>query len=301
MVNNSTYSLILFLALCFIVQCSSNNADAALNVQSNSTVKLFIKPSLTDENIITADVDHLVMYDTLQRNPQLLLFLPGTNGIPQKGPIKLFETAIQMGYKVINLSYINTPSVASVCRDQNLLEDSECTTKFRTQRVFGDQLISFIPDQSYDAIINRFTHLLQYLKENDKNGEWEQFIENDRPKWNIISLAGQSQGGGMSAFIAKKIEVKRVITFSGGWDYAGVDKIANWYYSDSITPANRWYGVYHSKEPKAKTIEKTYKAMNIPKEHIFALNREIRKGKKAHGEGIRNTKYKDLWITLLTD
>ena len=55
-------------------------------------------------------------------------------------------------------------------------------------------------------------------------------LENGEPKWSEIALAGQSQGGGMSAFIAKDHVVARVIDFSGGWDYSAKGKIAKWYF-----------------------------------------------------------------------
>ncbi len=296
-----------FLMLPFVLicmQCSSGNqpsSDSKTTNEATSAIKEFlIKPSTTDRSITTTDVGHLIMYDATVQASKLLLFLPGTNGIPERGPKRLFEFAVQQGYKVINLSYINQPAVARICKDENLKHDIDCTNKFRTQRVFGTQLTSLIPDKPQDAIIHRFTKLLHYLKENDKKGNWDLHLKGETPNWENITVAGQSQGGGMSAFIAKKIKVDRIITFSGGWDFSKVNEIAHWYTSESITPSDRWYGVYHTKEPRASVIAKTYAAMNIPPRHIFPLDRAIRTGKKAHGEGIRNTVYKDLWMKLLS-
>ncbi len=126
-------------------------------------------------------------------------------------------------YKVINLSYINQPAVARICKDENLKNDVDCTKKFRTQRVFGTQLTSLIPDKPQDAIINRFTKLLLFLKENDKKGNWDLHLNGNTPNWESITVSGQSQGGGIAAFIAKKIKVNRIITFSGGWDFSNVN------------------------------------------------------------------------------
>ena len=39
--------------------------------------------------------------------------------------------------------------------------------------------------------------------------------------------------------------------------------------------------------------------MGIPENQIFTLDLDIREGKKAHGEGIRNIVYKKLWLDLL--
>ena len=264
----------------------------------DNIVDFKIKPSLTDSTITKTDVAHWVRYDKNTKKGKLLLFLPGTNGIPERGPKRLFETAIQQGYQVINLSYINQPAVARICRGLNLENDSECAAKFRTQRVFGTQLMNLIPDEYQDAIVPRLTKLLVYLSEYDNDGNWHRYLENGAPKWSEITVSGQSQGGGMSAFIAKQKLVYRIITFSGGWDYAAKNTIATWYSNESVTPKERWYGTYHTKEPKAATIAATLKAMAIPNENIYALEKNIREGKRAHGEAIRNTNYKDLWLKL---
>lgn len=263
--------------------------------------ELTILPSATDSRISAADDPHLIMYDASAPQGKLLLFLPGTNGAPERGPKKMFKVALEQGYRVINLSYNNNIAVARICRGENLENDSDCTEKFRTQRVFGDQLIPFIPDKPHDAILNRLEKLLTHLDRIDEAGNWGAYLENEQPNWNTISVTGQSQGGGMAAFIAKKIDVHRVITFSGGWDFSAPQKIAKWYNNDSITPAERWYGVYHSQEPAAATIDKTYKAMGIPEDHIFRLTGDVRVGGRAHNDGVRNTNNSAMWERLFED
>ncbi len=277
------------------------NAQETPTVEiKNTIVELKIKPSATDSTIVATDVAHWVRYDSTKLKNKLFLFLPGTNGIPVRGPKKLFDTAIELGYPVINLSYINQPAVARICRGENLIADAKCAEKFRTQRVFGTQVTPLIQDEPQDAIVPRLTKLLQYLVKFDKKGNWNNYLENGAPKWNEIIVTGQSQGGGMAAFIAKKKLVHRMISFSGGWDYAAKNKIAGWYANESITPAERWFGTYHAEEPKAETIDASYVAMEIPKDQIFRLTKKVREGRRAHGEAIRNTTYKELWVKLLT-
>lgn len=225
--------------------------------------------------------------------------MPGTGGIALKGPKKLFATAVEQGYRVINISYINRPAVAQICRGVNLAKNVKCTSEFRTKRIFGNNNFSLIADEPQDAIVNRLTKLLVYLSENDKAGNWDAYLEGGKPKWSEIAVSGQSQGGGMAAFIAKKHLVARVVDFSGGWDYAKKGQIANWYFNKSITPANLWYGTYHTTEPRAKTIKETYEAMEIPEEHIYPFNLVVPEGKKGHSNGVRNIGYKSQWIALL--
>ncbi|MBU2995417.1 hypothetical protein KO500_03190 [Cellulophaga baltica] len=258
-----------------------------------------IEPSKTDARITEANTPHLIAYDTTIKQGKLLLFMPGTNGIALRGPKKLFLTAIEQGYRVINISYINTPAVARICKDENLEADAKCTDAFRTRRIFGTNEFPLIADQPYDAIENRLVKLLQYLSKIDKDANWNMYLNGDHPNWEEIALAGQSQGGGMAAFIAKDHLVARVIDFSGGWDYSAKNKIATWYAKKSTTPLDRWYGTYHAQEPMAKTIRETYLAMKIPERHIYAFDLDFPEGKKAHSNAIRNINYKKEWIDLL--
>lgn len=290
--------VVLILLTTSLYQCNSHTKDVSSNAPANELIEWKIKPSVTDPSIIQTDVEHLIKFNRATDKNKLLLFLPGTNGVPERGPQNLFNVAVEQGYKVINLSYINQPAVARICKGENLENDIDCTEKFRTQRVFGTQLTTLIPDQIQDAIIPRFMKLLIHLNEIDPKGNWNNFIKGNEPNWALITVAGQSQGGGMAAFIAKKKMVRRIITFSGGWDFQAKKKIAKWYAFPSVTPADRYYGIYHQKEPMAAFLAETYEAMNIPKNHIFALDLEIREGKKAHGEGIRNVVYKKMWMEL---
>jgi hypothetical protein len=286
-----------FILLLFIVfNYSFSQTDG---VFSKSHRILEIKPSETDARITEADTPHLIAYDPTIKNNKLFLFMPGTNGIALRGPKNLFLTAINQGYKVINLSYINTPAVARICKGENLEEDSKCTDEFRTMRIFGTNNFPLITDKPYDAIENRLVKLLKYLSENDKEGNWSTYLDGEHPKWEEIAVAGQSQGGGMAAFIAKQYVVARVIDFSGGWDYSAKNQIAFWYSYKSATPLDRWYGTYHAQEPMASTIEETYIAMKIPESHIYAFNLSFPEGKKAHSNGVRNTNYMKEWIELL--
>jgi len=288
---------VLLLIINLMIFTTIHAQDDALFPESN--VVLTIKPSTTDARITTADTPHLIVYDGSAKQGKLLLFLPGTNGIATRGPKKLFYTAVKQGYQVINLSYINTPAIARICKGDNLVANSNCAKDFRNRRVYGDTTFSLINDEPYDAIVNRLTKLLVYLSENDKKGNWDHYLENGNLKWGEIALAGQSQGGGMAAFIAKRKRVARVIDFSGGWDYSAKGRIADWYFTTSVTPLDRWYGTYHVEEPTAATILDTYKAMNIPEKNIHAFDLEVPKGKKAHSNGVRNEGYKDQWIAML--
>jgi hypothetical protein len=103
----------------------------------------------------------------------------------------------------------------------------------------------------------------------------------------------------MAAYIAKRTLVARVISFSGGWDRSSRTEIAKWYFGSSITPADRWYGIYHVNEPTANILLASYTAMGIPKDHIYPLDLPVKQGRKAHGEGIGNPTYEPKWKEIL--
>lgn len=261
-------------------------------------VRLTVTPSSTDSRIGTADSPHIVLYEQGNTAGNLLLWLAGTGGKPANGPFTIYDTAVQQGYRVIGLSYVNDPAVSQVCVGRNLKSEPACAANFRKKRIYGDDATTLIGDQPQDAIVNRLVKLLQHLAESDKAGKWEQYLDNGLPRWERIAVAGQSQGGGMAAFIAKEKRVARVIMFSGGWDKRGNGEIAGWYGWNSATPANLWYATYHVEEPEAQTMAKIYRVLGIPPDNIAALDLPV-KGKKPHREGINNPAYKPLWIRAL--
>lgn len=263
-----------------------------------ATRQLSIAPSLTNELIRTTDPHHLILYDPAGRQGKLLVWLPGTGGKPDKGPQQIYQTALEQGYRVIGLSYVDEPAVAQVCVGQRNKDEPGCAEKFRQKRAFGDNVTALIDDQPQDAIVSRLSKLLQHLVTTDNEGQWGKYLTGTRLRWESIVLAGQSQGGGMAAFIAKRERVARVIIFSGGWDMDAQGQIAGWYRMPSATPPELWYATYHVEEKQAKTMEEIYRALGLPPENVKPLDLPVH-GNTAHGDGIHNPAYKAWWVKAL--
>jgi len=276
----------LFLVLCWLA--------AGVSAQP---VVLDIAPALTDPRIRADEPPHYVAYARGPAPAPILVWLPGTGGHPHASAFE--DTALAAGYRVLALSYVDEPAVAQVCRGAALVTDRDCAAHFRRKRLFGDDVSSLIADAPQDAIVSRLSMLLRYLARTDPAGDWQQYLQDEQPRWDRIALAGQSQGGGMAAFLAKRQAVARVIVFSGGWDYSARGRIAAWYSEPSRTPPERWFGTYHASEPNAATIARTYEALGIPPAHQLRLNGEVRAGKTAHGEGASNPQYRELWLAML--
>lgn len=279
----------------------------------DSTVYKTIKvqPSKLDKSVKMADEPHIIFYDQKLKNNKILLWLTGTGGTTNHVPGPFINTALESGYKVIALSFITTPGVSQVCVGKTLNSNPDCAGEFRRMRVYGTPGFSLIPDKPQDAIVPRLTKLLQYLSKSDPQGNWASYLKNNKPDWSKIAIAGQSQGGGMGEFIAQNDSVDRVISFSGGWDYSNSKekKIAGWYFKKNKTPKERWYAAYHVNEAASKPLAEICNALGIPKDHIFALDKEInpaagnpktkKKPNPYHTQGIGNIIYKPIWQTML--
>lgn len=265
-----------------------------------------VRPSDTD-GTISAGIEPYIVYSVRGDAPgPLLVFIPGTGGeTPKTAKTEqaFIGTALAHGYRVIVLSYIDTPAIAQVCTKRVLANDPACAEQVRQKRAFGDDTTARINDAPQDAIVHRLTALIRYLAAHDAGDHWEQYLAGTRLNWRAIVLSGQSQGGGMAAYIAKRIAIGGVIDFSGGWDMRSDDDIASWYSTPSATPPERWYGTYHVDEKFASAIAASYRAMGIPASHQFPLSKPVRhpEGKNpGHGEGASNPVYREIWETMLT-
>lgn len=260
--------------------------------------RLLIAPRLTDDRLSETEAPHLVVYESGRADAPLLVWLSGTGGAPATGPRHFYETALQQGYRVLALSYLNTPAVGQVCVGATLRAQPACATRMRQHRAWGDVQTGLVADRPEDAIVPRLTRLLQHLARSDATGQWAQYLDGDEPRWERLTLAGQSQGGGMAAFIAQTRRVAGVIMFSGGWDRRAGGDIAEWYSRPSLTPPQRWHGSFHTQEVQAATLSQVYRRLRLPAEQIHALSLPI-KGALAHGEGIGNPAYQPLWELML--
>jgi hypothetical protein len=94
-----------------------------------------VLPSATDVAIARFDQAHFVLRDAGTRpDADLLVFLPGTGGVPP-GPLPFLKQAADAGYRVVSLAYNDTPSVAVYCPRK---PDLSCSERFRRMRIYGD-------------------------------------------------------------------------------------------------------------------------------------------------------------------
>jgi hypothetical protein len=296
-----TIFLALILSLTGVAAASNETAKpSAPLADAEALTRVDVRPSATSADIKAADAPHIVLFKAGNAAADLLLWMPGTLGVPRVGAQLDFpQFAAQQDYRVVILSYITDQAVSGICVGRALHNHRSCAADFRNKRIFGAGTFPLIADQPQDAIVYRLTKLLHTLKETRPGERWEHYLNADgSPRWDRIAVGGQSQGGGHAAFIAKAKPVARVIMLSGGWDKSSPNEIADWYTLPAATAPERWFATYHVEEPTANTMADINRALKIPAANIGVLDKPVR-GARAHGEGLSNPAYQSWWALAL--
>lgn len=285
-----------WLSLAFLLMAGSTGLVCA------QEERRLIAPHATNVRLAESDPPHVAISPPHQAAPEqnehLLVWLAGTGGDPLGAPSAFLRVALAKGYRIVALSYPTTPAVAQVCTQRRVFDMPDCAERFRQMRVFGDRPFSLIDDRQDDAIVPRLTKLLQHLASQDNGGNWGRYLEGDYPRWERIVIAGQSQGGGMAAYLAKVQKLAGVLVFSGGWDLGPNGRSADWYRKASSTPMDRWHATYHVSEPKALELSRIYRDLGLPAPQTHALTGPVA-GQSPHVEGVRNDLYAPIWQRML--
>ncbi|MES2696765.1 MAG: hypothetical protein V4773_25075 [Verrucomicrobiota bacterium] len=289
MLRTRAFSPLSFLPLAMFAVCAGLSAQPASGPASKQAssgqtglIELQIPPSRTDPEIKTFDQPHVIWVNrdiVVDRKPdlpaarsQLLLFLPGTvpptaeaapvpspgAAAPKKaptgrpGPVAFCELAANLGYHVILLKYPNEKSASAAARDEDVAEFE----RFRMAIIAGGAS-KHITIARNESIEHRLIKLLQQLQRARPREDWKQFLTDAGDiKWRAIAVAGQSQGGGHAALIAKKHEVARVIATGAPKDYSlRHRKPAAWLTASSATPPSRIFCFNHVQDRQAANLE----------------------------------------------
>jgi len=170
------------------------------------------------------------------RPAPLLLFLPATGAVPDDYTAFL-STAASAGYSVLGLDYPNLGrSVTRTC-----LADAKCYTLLQRNRFTGAHPSRFSHVSTANSITSRFRAAVHYLERRDPGGRWGSYLEHGHIDWSRIVVAGHSQGGGESAFIAHYYRVQGALMFSSPVESYD-DVTASWMRGKGETPVARMYG-----------------------------------------------------------
>jgi hypothetical protein len=187
----------------------------------------------------------------------LLLFLPATGAVP--GNYRSFlDTAQSVGYHVLALDYWNLGrSVAQTCGT-----DPGCYGDVQANRFDGSHATRYSAIAKSDSIVNRLRHALRLLEVRDPHGQWGDYLSGDRVRWDRVVLAGHSQGGGESAYIAHQYQVNGVLLFASPVATDGT-VVASWLTRAGRTPSSRYYGFDARGDVYFSRIQGSWTALKI--------------------------------------
>lgn len=256
----------------FDCKVSLTNVPVPAGVQTRRIAPATTNPAITG----APDCPHYVaLSQTARRQPELFVFLPGTNLEPLQDQMIVNQAALN-GYYAIGLSYQNLISENNACEKplNQLPEDPQCSTDFRQEVIMGVDSSSVVTVTASNSIVFRLRSLLSYLHAQQPNEGWGQFVlSGGELAWNKMRFGGHSQGSGHTGFIATRREVARACMFAGPGDNAryglnpppsgisvtvpistpnGVVQLytvpPTWITATSATPAQRMFAFAHQRD-----------------------------------------------------
>lgn len=196
---------------------------------------VLIAPQTTDPNISTNLNNHYVSINRgVTPKNQLFLFFPGTGGVAFNY-LEINNTAADLGFHAINLTYPNDEAVNDLCGGLNT--DLDCYANMRLEIKDGTDRTALVNVNRANSIENRVIKLLIHLRNQFPNDNWNQFLIDDSTiNWSKIIVSGHSQGGGHAGIIARYHLVVRSVMFAA-MDFNGrTNSPANWIGLPNTTP-----------------------------------------------------------------
>jgi hypothetical protein len=187
----------------------------------------------------------------------LLLFLPATRAVPSDYR-EFLDTASSVGFHVLALDYWNRgKSVVKTCAGI-----PDCYATVQQNRLNGTHPSVWSAIAPRDSIVNRLRAALGHLRQADPSGDWSRYATGNRIHWNRIVVAGHSQGGGQSAFIAHEHRVQGALMFSSPVQSdSGVP--ASWLVKKGATPVSRMYGFVSAHDMYYENVVGSWEAMGM--------------------------------------
>jgi pimeloyl-ACP methyl ester carboxylesterase len=211
-----------------------------------------VAPNATGADISAATGPHLVFTPSANaRTGALLLFLPGTGGHPDQYTIFLRYAATR-GLHVVGLAYPNADAVNDLCAGS-----PTCHEDFRLEVITGEPRSALVDVDKANSIDHRVQALLAYLDQQYPAEGWGAYLSSSDPRWDRVTVAGHSQGGGHAAMIARLRLARRAILFNA-------TEPALWTASAFATPADRLYGFVHRLEAGSTGIKESWRLIGMP-------------------------------------
>lgn len=231
------------------------SAHGAGPVTASVTRRLTFRLPTLDGQQYTPNARNIAM--RTRADGPLLLFLPATRAVPRDYRAFL-DTAESAGYHVLGLDYWNIGmSVAQTCGAR-----AGCYGDVQANRFDGSHPSRFSAIAKSDSILARLTHSLTMLAARDPSGGWDRYLSHGGIRWDRIVVAGHSQGGGESAFIAHRHRVQGALLFASPVATDGT-VVARSLLRSGRTPMARYYGFDASGDVYFRRIQGSWDAMGL--------------------------------------
>ncbi len=247
--------------------CSAGNGDGVAEEATTSTLGSVpepgelpitvraVPPTEADPASSRYTGDHLVAVPAPEAaRGSLLVWFPGTGARPDQYST-LLRRAAELGYHVIGLDYDNRKAINfDVCPGQ----PPGCPEAARLEILTGEESDYIEPDvDETNAAYHRLSMLLAYEQAQHPDERWDAYLDGGSPRWDRITVAGHSQGGGHAAMTAKLHEVERLVLF-------GATEPAAWTLEPFATPSERFWGLAHTEEPIFAGISRSWDNLALP-------------------------------------
>lgn len=232
----------------------SRTPAAVLDVPvERSTLKVvMVPPAETDAAIPATAAPHLVAFDpAAARRGQLFVFMAGNAILPGDAALIVRQAAAN-GLHAIGLDYPRDVKVPTLCETA---ADQACYEKVRLETFDGEDRAAQIAVSRANSIANRLTKLIVHLATRSPDEGWSAYLADGAPKWSLIRLGGQSEGGTHAAMIAREREVARLCMLEAPVDLISLPgterRLAPWLAAPRATPAERHFVFRHMRSSSA--------------------------------------------------
>ena len=265
--------VLLSVTLAQSAQAMDRTGDGSDHDGSGPTLTSFRLPE-TSDSFLTPNARNFAVSGTT--GSPLLLFLPATRAIPRDYRAFL-STAASLGFHVLALDYPNRGrSVVRLCAGI-----PTCYGSVQRNRFQGGGASPFSAVDRRDSILNRLRMSLDYLQQNDPNGGWSSYRSGASIRWDRVVVAGHSQGGGLSAYIAHRFRVRGALMFSSPVQSdAGVP--ARWMRTSGATPASDQYGLVDSGDRYASNVTASWATIGMTGAHALVSDLDLGSPRDAH-------------------
>lgn len=191
---------------------------------------------------------------------KLVVILNGVGG--PAGPNEVGDWLADRGFHTLTLDYRNIESV-------RLFEDTVPNDGLAgpieayMEIIEGVDASRNVVVPPVDSVFGRIDSALQYLSALDPGADWSYYLDaSGHVRLTDVIFFGYSFGAGTSTVIGKSHEVARVVAASGPRYLLDVNH--DWLVTPSVTPVDRFYGIFGVQDPDFPDFVATTELLGWP-------------------------------------